>query len=190
MNQIVTVVKISGDASKAVRYAFQRWSEARVASTDEPTLMEPGQWPAGCRDEMGQFAQHIRANAGQLPIVFWNEHVDMWSMGDVFRNAFPWNANSLFEVQSDNSLNLLCYAIPDGNLLHAHLGRELRRKGLAQEAKWYLQILHEAATARCPVVEEAAIVVVRQVIGGLVADDEAEEARHSIPAWLRRYNTA
>ena len=188
MNQIVTVAKISGEASQVVLCAFQRWSEARVASTEEPALMEPGQWPADCRAEMRQFAQFIRTNVGQLPIVFWNEHVDMWSMGDVFRNAFPWNASSLFDVESDNALSLLCYAIPDGGLLHAHLGRQLRRMGLAQEAKWYVRVLQEAATARCPVVEEAAIVVVRQVIAGLVTDDEVEKARHLIPEWLRGYN--
>ena len=190
MNQIVTVARIAGEASKVVHRTFQRWFEARVFSVDEPTLVEPEQWPADFRAEMGQFAERIRANATQPPIVFWNEHQDMWSMGDVFQTAFPTNGSPLYEVESDEALSLLCYAIPDGNALNEHLGRELRGKRLAEETKWYLRVLQQAASAWHPLVEEAVIVVLRRVVGGLVTDDEVFEACHLLPNWLQEYNKA
>lgn len=190
MNQLVIVAKIAGESSRLVISAFERWSAVRVRDVEEPTLVEPGQWPADCREEMGQLASDIRGHNTQLPIVFYNEHVDMWSMGDVFRNAFPKDGNLLFEVEADNATSLLCYAVPDGDRLQNHLRRELGREQFAEETKWYLRVVQQAASAWHPSAEEAAIVVLRQVVGGLVTDKQVEAASHATANWLLGYSKA
>jgi hypothetical protein len=189
MNQIVTVAKVVGRSSRAVIGAFQRWSASRVPAPQEPTLAEPSQWPADCRDEMRQLASDLRATAARPPVVFYNEHVDMWSMGDVFRKAFPSGGSQLHEAESDDGMSVLCYAIADDDRLQAHLHRELSREHFAEETRWYLRVVQQAASAWHPSAQ-AAIVVVRQVVGGLVMDEEVEEASQATADWLRRYSTA
>jgi hypothetical protein len=183
MNQTVAIAKIAGEASKFVIRDFQRWSDARICNMEEPTIMDLKQWPKDCRVEMDHFAQHIRENATQPPIVFWNEHSDMWSMADIISGAFPISGNPLYEVMSDN-MSLWCYAIPDDNALHDHLGRGLRRKRNTKETMWYLRVLKEAVSAWHPLVTDAVIVVLRHVVGGLVTDEEVEDSCKLVPHWL------
>lgn len=187
MNQILTVATIAGEAADVVTCTFQRWSALRCPVAGEPMLMDSDQWPPDCRAEMRQFAEDMRSNAGLPPVVFYNQHADMWSMGDVFRTGFPENGNPLYQVMVGDDLELLCYAIPDGNALEEHLRRALRRKHFAEETKSYLRILQEAATAWQALVAKAAIVVLRQLIGGLVEDDEIRQANKLIPRWLETY---
>jgi hypothetical protein len=187
--QIVTVAKIAGESSKLVIRAFERWGEVRVPSPREPTLGEPGQWPTESRAEMAEIAAQIHGNAANRPIVFYNQHIDLWSMGDVFRQPFPKNGNTLQDAMFDDT-DLLCYPLPDGNALHNHLNRELRRTGSVEETLWYLRVLQQAVSAWSQVVEEAAIVVLRRAVGAFVTDEQIVEGNNLIPSWLRGYNTA
>lgn len=188
MNQIVTVAKVVGESSRPVIRTFQRWSAARVPDPQEPTLVEPRQWPADCREEMKQLASDIQTHTTKPPLVFYNEHVDMWSMGDVFQSAFPADGDHVYEVQS-NDMALWCYAMPDNDRLQDHLRRELGREQFAKERSWHLRVVQQAASAWHPS-DDAAIVVVRQVVGGLVTDEEVERASQVIADWLKGYSKA
>lgn len=183
MNQCVTVAKIAGKASRSVARAFHRWSEARTPCREEPSLVQPSQWPESCRREMKRLADQLREHATQLPIVFYNEHVDMWSMGDVFAMAFPKNGNLLSEVESNDGLSLLCYELPDGNALDEHMRRKLRRHSFWETVS-YFRVVQAAASSWEGLIDHAVIVVVRSVLGGSVLDKEVRAAQDVVPDWL------
>ncbi len=63
---------------------------------------------------MVRLACELRRHATEPPVVFYSEHVDMWSMGDTFRQAFPENDGLLHEVEADDGICLWCYELPDG----------------------------------------------------------------------------
>jgi hypothetical protein len=183
--QRVAIAKIAGAAGKAVAAMFQRWQGARTLDPDEPGCMAAEQWPAPVRREMQAFAAGLRANSSRPPVVFFEEHVDMWSIGGEFDLVFP-RHRGFYNVMADNE-DLLCYRMPDRGRLLGCLTSWLRRKHVRernpQECKWYLLNLREACMAWDSVVNDAAIVVMRQVLGGLVEDSEIEASLHEQPDW-------
>lgn len=80
MNQTVTVAKAAGATATAITAVFQAWGKRRKPSSNEPTLVEPEQWPVKCRRAMIRFAEELRSHASESPIIFYTEFVDMWSI--------------------------------------------------------------------------------------------------------------
>ena len=74
------------------------------------------------------------------------------------------------------------YALPDGG----HLGRHLTTAGLQQFGEYdqFVGRLHEAVGAWQEWAERAALIVLREVVGGLVTDEELKASLSLVPDWL------
>lgn len=74
------------------------------------------------------------------------------------------------------------YGLPDGD----RLGRHLASAGLQQFEEYdrYVTRLREALTAWERLVDRAVLVVVREVAGGLVTDQEIAGSLAHLPDWL------
>ncbi|SIO59060.1 hypothetical protein SAMN05444166_5911 [Singulisphaera sp. GP187] len=75
------------------------------------------------------------------------------------------------------------YALPDGG----HLGRHLTTAGPQQFGEYdqFVGRLHEAVVAWQELVaERAALIVLREVVGGLVTDEELKASLSLVPNWL------
>ena len=188
-SQHITIAKIGGVSGEAVMSRFRDWADARTL--DDPYEWRPDQWPLVVRGEMEEFALGLRANAHLPPVVYFNEYVDMWSMGNLFSRWFPEDDEYRpIEVHADR-FELCCYSLPDDGKLAEHLKSTLRRKRIRerqpQEDRWFVVNLLEAALAWGVVVDNAAIVLLREVFDGCVLDDEIEESLAAIPEWIAKW---
>lgn len=183
--QWIGIAKLTGESAAAISSLFKRWSDERAGSPDEPTLVEPEQWPVTSRRAMVRLADELRNHATEPPVVFYSEHVDMWSMGDAYREAFPENGGPLHEVEADDGVCLWCYELPDGGAMEKHIKRQLRRKRQPDETKVFLQGLLHAERAWRELVPQSCIVVVRRVTGGLVEDGNVAESSRHVADWMR-----
>lgn len=181
--QRITVAKVGGRAGAAVVARFRAWSDART--TRDPNTFSGDQWPAACKQEMDAFAAALRAESHRPPVVFFSEYVDFWWMGHLFAaHAVP--AAGVVEVLSDR-LQLACYRLPDGGVLARWLEQTPRRKRvreqIPQEQLWFRLLLLEAVRAWERLVDEAAVVVLREVVGPTVLDEELVAALGDAPVW-------
>jgi hypothetical protein len=187
--QRITVAKVAGRSGAVVVAHFRAWSDART--TRDPNTFSAGRWPAACRREMDAFAAALRADAHRPPVVFFSEHMDLWSMGDLFAACAGPAAGGLVEVCSDR-LQVACYRLPDGGVLAGSLERSFRRKRIRernpQEERWFRLLLLEAVRAWEGLVGEAALVVLREVLGPTMTDEELKNSFAAVPDWVPAVN--
>ncbi len=178
--QRITVAKIVGAAGAAVRQRLQTWSAARQAVN--PNEWGSTQWPQSVRDEADEFAGRMRANALALPVLHFVEWVDRWSMGDLFDRWLTPPEGSPPLLVFANRFVVYGYSLPD----EGRLGRYLAAAGPQQwpETDWFIQRLQEAIEAWRGLVEQATLVVLRDVVDGSVSDEEVTTSLARIPDWL------
>ncbi|MBN2290792.1 MAG: hypothetical protein JXM70_00110 [Pirellulales bacterium] len=184
-SQRITIAKFGGASAAAVVSLFREWTDAR--KIDDPTEWSSDQWPVDVRHKMDTFALALRSNGHKPPVIFFNEYIDLWSAG-YFSRYFPTDdGHQLMELYSDR-FQLWCYPLPDDSMLKDHLQHSTRLKRIRernpQEDRWFVINLLEAVFAWDPIVDTAAIVVLREAFGGLVTDEELEESLKDIPAWV------
>jgi hypothetical protein len=173
--QRVTVAKVAGRSAEALRARFLEWSAARTVRDAEVWSAE--QWPADARQAMDAFATRLRAESHTPPVLYFSEHVDLWSMGDFFRNCLPAGSRT-FGCCGDR-FELAAYALPDDGSLARFLKESLKRENVRkvpQEENWFHVRLSEAARAWEPLDAESLVVVVREVVAGTVTDIEIQQS--------------
>ncbi len=185
-SQRITIAKIAGAAGLAVTSQFREWSGLRVS--DDPDEWESAQWPISAREEIDSFVSNLRTHGHELPVVFFQEHVDFWLMGgDYQRWLAPEYGPRAIEVHSDR-FQVWCYPLHYGEVLAERLKAATRFKRIleriAPEERWFILSLLESVQAWESLVEVAALVVVREVHGGLVMDSELESSLQVVPDWV------
>jgi hypothetical protein len=162
--QRVIVAKIAGELAKLLLSRFAQWPVSEPGSENEVTC-----------HEADQFVEKLRANAHRLPVVFYCEWIDHWSMGDLIPGL---GVESAREVVGKH------YVIS----LH-ELPVEARKHkigdSLTQECKWLRARIREASDAWEPICGRSVIAVAREVLGGSVLDDVIETSMNQIPNWLK-----
>ena len=156
------------------------WAAARRSG--DPREWSSEQWPAGVRVEVDAFAERLRANSLAPPVIFFVEWSDLWSMGDLFRRWLtPPGGSSPIEIHADR-VEVYGYALPDDDRLACHLGVAGPRP--VDESNLFIGRLREALEAWRPLAEKAVLIVIREVVGGLVTDEELEASLGVVPEWL------
>jgi hypothetical protein len=187
MTQWIGIAVVIGAAAGQIVASFRRWDSQRVADADDPTLVEPSQWPGVCRREMALFVGALRDNAAEPPIVFYREYVDSWSSFDVVLDNFRGkDCRESIEVCFESS-QLVCYPLPDSGALAGSLKAAKRRRSyrdLDKERRWFADSLLDACEACGWLAGEAAIIVTRRVVAPTVLDEEIIAAMQRIPDWL------
>jgi hypothetical protein len=181
--QRFTIAKIAGRSASALRERFMEWSAARKVR--DPDSWSPEQWPDDCRRAVDSFAAALRSEGHKLPVIFFNEHVDMWLMGDFFRDCLPAGVGTC-QVCGDQ-FELACYSLPDEGRLAGVLKDSLKRKNARkhpQEEQWFRVRLLEAVRAWELLHEEALLVTLRQVLDATVTDAEVLQSLLRTPPWV------
>jgi hypothetical protein len=175
--QRITIAKIGGSAADLVLVRLREWSASRTDS--DPSEWSSDQWPPSVRIAADVFADRLRANSLYLPIVYFFEWVDQWSMGDIFKRWLtPPDGKPPLAVFADRH-QVFGYPLPDGSCLVRHL----TTCGPQQFGEYdeYVDRLLGAVRTWDTVVERSALVVLREVVGGLVTDDELRESLPEVP---------
>jgi hypothetical protein len=181
-SQKITIAKIGGSAADIAFLRLQYWAASRLVN--DPFEWSSDQWPSGVRAEADAFADQLRANSVYPPIVYYVEWVDLWSMGDVYIHWLtPPGAAPPIAVYADR-FELYAYSLPDGGCLVRHLATS----GALQfdEYEDYVGHLLRAAEAWGELVDRAILVVLREVVGGLVTNDELTASLSVVPDWLTK----
>ena len=176
-SQRVTIAKIGGIAADFALMRLRAWAEAR--NTDDPDEWGVDQWPADIRLQVDDFAERLRANAVRPPVVYFVEWSDPWSMGDIYtRWLTPPGSRGPLQIYG-NRFQVFAYALPD----RGRLDRYLARAGgqWADEYDLYVVRLREAVKSWKSLVDGGVIIVLREVLGGLVTDEELAESLADLP---------
>jgi hypothetical protein len=184
--QRITIAKIAGRSGEVVVGRFRAWSASRA--TRDPGRWSPGQWPEPCRRAADGFADALRAHGYGLPVVYFSEHLDSWSMGDLFgRWLSPPGGPGVLGVHA-NRFELFCYPLPDVGALEGSLRQASRSAALQEQAppeeRWFVGRLLEAAGARAGPDASAGLILLREVLGGSLADEEVAAALRHVPSWV------
>jgi hypothetical protein len=171
--QRITFAKVAGQAAAVIHQLFVRW----IAASEGSAL------PDAIRAEIDDFATNLRAHAATPPGLYFSEWVDMWSMGDIVPNLGSEKA----PVATGNRVQACCHVAP--------IQFEKLRKGInvrlaisgepAQEATWLVARLREAEDACGEMAgDNWVLVVLREVLGLTVTDEEVQASLQSVPKWL------
>ncbi len=175
-SQRITVAKVGGLAAEVVMLRLREWVSARKA--DDRNEWSSAQWPLSVRRRADSFADRLRSHALNLPVVQFAEWADLWWMGDVFTPP----AGSVPMISHADRFEIYGYGLPDGGRLDQHLASAGPQKFV--EYDWFVAQLREAVRSWEELIEKGAVVVLREVVGGLVTDDELSNALSTVPDWI------
>jgi hypothetical protein len=180
-SQRLTIAKLAGLSGELAFERLTAWAAARNAN--DPDEWSPEQWPESVRRQVDEFAEQLRAHGLELPVCYFAEWSDLWSMGDVFiRGLSPANSPPPIMLLGDR-YEILAYALPDEGRLSRHLASAGPQQ--FREYDSYVSRLREALDAWNSVVPQSTLIVLRHVVGGLVEDHEVTESLKMRPDWLR-----
>ncbi len=183
--QRITIAKVGGLAADVARLLLQEWSAAR-RSTD-PDEWGGEQWPPEVRRQADSFAEGLRTHALALPVVYFIEWADLWSMGDLFHRWLTPPGQPRPPTIHADRFEIFGYAWPDDGRLAEHLSTAGPQQW--EESDWFVSRLSEAIEAWEHVVDRATLIVLREVVGGLTMDEEVLASLDHVPDWLSEIRT-
>ncbi len=178
-SQRITIAKVGGVAADVLGGRLRRWAAAREAVGADEWSSE--QWPSSIRVEVDDFAGQLRVRGCFLPVVHFVEWSDLWSMGDLFFRWLTPPGGSPLLIAYGDRFEVYGYALPDGSRLQRAL-----TVGPQQfpEYDQFVVRLREAAEVWEGLLEQAIIVVLREIVGGLVTDEELLGSMSVVPDWI------
>lgn len=177
--QWITVVKVSGVTGEYVLSNIRRWQATRLC--DDSPECSPEQWPKSVQAEVDRLVEKIDEHATELYIAYYAKWLDTSSMGDSFQEWFlPTNSTDGLIVHSTR-YELYGCALPDQNSLLKHF--EKRRRDEADQDLWLRWHLKQAIESWSDLVPSAALVVIREVVGGTVTIDEISASLQQEANW-------
>lgn len=181
--QRITIAKIGGTAADAILLRLREWVGARRNA--ELNEWSNVQWPSSVRGQVDAFVDRLRANSLQPSVVHFVEWSDLWSMGDLFsRWITPPGGPPPFVIHADR-FEVYGYFLPDGGRLDRHLTAAGPQQ--FDEYDWFVGRLREALNACQDLTDQAAIIVSREVVGGLSTDDDLRASLSRVPDWLQNH---
>lgn len=173
-SQRVLLFAIGGSLAESVWKEICRWNDSRtVTSTTE---WSPDDWALEARQEIDAFVEKMVASAVTPPILYRSEHIDCWSMGDVYQTALV--------IQHPDCCRQLCTTAHEVIATWVHSSDQIIPDSDAPpETLWLYNRVNEAIDARRDVAERRLIVFVRSVFAGLWTDDEVAGSLAIVPAW-------
>lgn len=179
-SQRLTIAKLAGLSGELAFERLATWAAARNA--DNLDEWSPEQWPEAVRRNADEFAEQLRAHGLELPVCYFAEWSDLWSMGDVFlRGLSPVNSPPPIRLLGSR-YEILAYALPDDGRLARHLASAGPQQFSEYDA--YFARLQESLNAWNAIVPRSTLIVLRYVVGGLVEDHDVSESLIVRPDWL------
>lgn len=173
-SQRVLLVTIAGALADTIWKDMRRWADARVAVANDEWSSDD--WPDAIKDEADQFVTRLTTTGYFPPVLYRSEHVDCWSMGDVFETA-------LVKGHPDYCRRLLTGSheiIATWVRFSEHIKPD---QYAADETVWLYTHINEAIAAWSTLAENRLVLLVRTVLGGLWEDDDVSDSLRGIPSW-------
>jgi len=178
--QRITLLKFGGVAGDEIMRRLTDWSAARTS--DDPHAWGEGQWPDDVRRAADELVESLQAHATEPPCLCAIEWLDTWSMFNEFhRWLVPPRPQRPIVIYGDR-YQIHAYALPDRGRLKRRLSKT--RKQQFAEYAWMMTCLREAVMSFEGVANRAALVLIREVLGGSLDDSELVEPLATLPAWL------
>jgi hypothetical protein len=172
-SQRVLILAFAGPLADAIWSDVRRWGDARApVGTDE----SPEDWPDDIRDEIDAFVENIVTGAFTPPVLYRSEHVDCWSMGDVFADALGKSDPDYSRQLRTTNHEIIATWVTGVERLGSP------RPG-ADEYGWLHSRVNEAIAAWSEFADDRLLILVRTILGGLWTDDEVAASLESIPEW-------
>lgn len=172
-SQKITILAVGGLLGDEIWKQAQRWSDQRT--TDDPHEWSSEQWPLPAREQIDHLTESLLTEAFTPPILYWSQHIDLWSMGDIYADAMA--------VGSAESIQLLtkrfefyCRRIQGGEKVPRNVNE-------ADEYRWIENHVQEAMTAWDGLVVERVMILIREVLGGSWTDGEVMDGLNQTPKW-------
>lgn len=175
--QLISVLKIAGSAGDVVRQKLREWAAKRQG--DSESEWSSSQWPPEVRREVDRLADLLRSHSPTPPIIHFVEWVDMWSMGDTIAQ---WLMPAV-KVHGDR-YELFGYFLPDEGVLARHLADAGPQQ--FTETDWLITRMQEALVSWDELADRAVLLVLRQVKGAMVTNQELLASLQAVPTWLMR----
>ena len=176
-SQRLTIAKIGGKAAQAASRQFRDWRQARLV--ENPNEWETEQWPETVRRRADSWADNLRQQGHEPPVVFFAEYVDLWSFCPPFRFLAK---HGLIQMMADRH-ELFCIDLPFSKDLTRQL-EQLRTHGQWDEDRFFGMVTLEAASAWNKLVDTAVLIFVRQVVAGSATDEEVSASLETVPDWI------
>jgi hypothetical protein len=103
-------------------------------------------------------------------------------MGDLFGRWLTPPDGPFPLIVFTNRFQVYAYPLPDGGRLAQHLATAGAQQ--FDESDWFVKQLREAVAACEKLVDHAILIVVREVVGATVSDDEIRDSISRAPDWL------
>lgn len=151
--------------------ATQRFTIATVAGKSAAVIADGVKlWQAQPNaDQIDNLCDSIRCHANFLPVVYFSEWVDRWSMHYLMPSV---------DTVDGGRYKLSCLSPDQAQQWAEQCGEQ------DQETQWFAARLREAADAWTPLVDRRTILIIREVVGPSTLDDEVREALDKLPGWL------
>jgi hypothetical protein len=173
-SQRVLLLSVGGRFAETVWDCVCRWSNART--TTDLTEWSSDQWPTDTQREVDEFVDKIVSEAFVPPVLYRSEHVDCWSMGDVYQvalvKAHPDYCRQLYTTRHELIATRVRFT--------EHIEVD---EGAASETVWLYSWVNECIAAWGEVAESRLIILVRTVLGGLWEDHDVINSLKTIPRW-------
>lgn len=159
MKQIVTIVKLHGQAGKDIIEYFERCRSGKAPASS-----------------VGAMATLLEKSPPVLPCIFFMQYIDMWSMFDTYEKVMP-QGNT---IDIDSVMIGWMPLVGDVRQTLKHLSSPFH-KPMTQEETWLVHSLKAGVTAWSTLLDESVVVLVRRLVGGTVTDEEVLEMGRSCP---------
>jgi hypothetical protein len=173
-SQRVLLLTIAGGFADMIWNDIRRWSDARIVVANDEWSSDD--WPDAIKYQVDHFVARL-TTAGYLPpVLYRSEHVDCWSMGDVFETA-------LVKGHPDNCRRLLTESHEIIATWVRFSEQIIPDEDSPDETVWLYTHVNEAITAWSTIAENRLVLLVRTVLSGLWEDDDVSNSLRSIPSW-------
>lgn len=173
-SQRILLLAIGGLLAERVWEQVCKWSDRRTTVANDE--WSPDDWPHETRNEINTFVERISSEGLVPPILYRSEHVDCWSMGDVFQDALlkkhPDYCRQLYTAEHEIIATRVRFT-----------EQPVIEPDSACETQWLHKRINEAIAAWGELADERLIVLIRTVIGPLWEDQEVTDSLKTLPAW-------
>jgi hypothetical protein len=172
---IVHVLTIIGQASIEVNADCQALLSKRVSRSPDSYGSED--WSAADHQEIDGLCKRLINSAYRLPVAYYAQYVDAWSVADSRWRLVLWPGHQKFHL-CGASYNLVFYPSEHRDYYFKHIDAFRKSKAYQQQAedRWYTDLLKEAMLAAEWLEAPFLVVSCSQAIDGSRTDDQIKAA--------------
>ena len=173
-SQCVSLFTIAGEFADVVWKDIRRWSDARA--TVAINEWSSDDWPDATKQEVERFVARLTMAGYLPPVLYRSEHVDSWSMGDVFQIALVKEHPDYCRRLLTGSQEIIATWVRFSEQIHPD-------QNAPDETIWLYTHINEAIAAWSTCAENRLVILIRTLLGGLWEDNDVIHSLSGIPSW-------